>query len=158
MKKYINILGVLSILTVVAFAASPVTVKNTSLVFNKKVKKWVVKENVVSGDVVKYVNTLKNSGDRTAADLIIISNIPTDVIFLNKSAKCSDKKGCSITYSVGKNKKFDNPKNLKVKVFNNEGEEVKKTAKPADYVKVRWVVKELKPNASIELFYRGKVR
>ena len=101
---------------------------------NKKVK-WVKATKVIPGTKIRYLNTLSNTGDQAAEDLVITNPVPKHMQYLEGSAKCAG--ACTITYSLD-GKVFDMPDKLFV---TEKGK--KRRARASEYKAVKWVIERL---------------
>lgn len=102
----------------------------------QKVKAWVKADKVVPGTVIRYVNALKNSGNKLATKLVVDNPIPENMIYVGDSASCQT--GCSLFYSVDGGKHYKKPEAL----FVGLGEE-RHVAEASEYTHIRWIVERL---------------
>lgn len=100
------------------------------------VQEWVKAEKVIPGTVIRYVNSLKNSGKEVAEKLVIDNPIPKNMIYVGNSASCQSQ--CSLFYSVDGGKSYKKPEEL----FVGSGE-ARHIAKASEYTDIRWVVDRL---------------
>jgi len=152
-KLYIALMMISSLLIASVHAEVSITSQSYQKVLKKKKEKWLKASKVVPGAVVKYVNTLKNSGKGTAENLSIINAIPKHMLYVKGSAKC--KKKCTITYSVDGGKTFNKPKKLFVK---DKKTRKSRRAKAKEYTAIRWVVTKLKGKKKTTVEYKARLK
>jgi len=117
----------------------------------EKIKEWVKASKVVPGTVIRYVNTLDNSGDKPATKLIVNNPIPENMEYIANSATCQST--CTITYSVDGGKSFKQPEEL----FLGVGEE-RHMAKASEYTDIRWVVNSLAATSQSTVEYKARLK
>ncbi len=115
----------------------------------EKTYEWVKAEKIVPGTVIRYVNTLSNSGKKKATKLVVKNSIPKHMEYIANSAACEN--GCKLLYSV------DNGKNFKMvsELYVGEAEE-RHLAKAFEYTDIMWIVNAL--TAKTESFVEYKAR
>lgn len=106
----------------------------------KEVKKRLLAEQTIPGDVLFMTIKYKNSGDESAKNVKIDNPIPAGTIFQANSAWGDN---VEIQYSIDGGKTFKKPTELTYQVENSKGEKEKKKANPEQYNAVRWVVNEI---------------
>jgi len=117
----------------------------------EKIKEWAKTEKVVPGTVVRYVNTLENSGATTATKLLVKNPIPNNMEYVEGSASCQGT--CSLSYSVDGGKSFKNPSELYVGVG-----ESRHLAKASEYTDIRWVIEALGANSQSFVDYKAQLK
>ncbi len=143
---------------VVTMAQAEVTINSTSLQevakvmpTGEKTKAWVKAEKIVPDTVVKYVNTLTNSGTEVATHLVVKNPIPKNMEYVANSASCQS--GCKITYSVDGGASFQEASEL----FLGVGE-ARHLAKASEYTDIQWVVATLNGNAQSSVEYKARLK
>ena len=144
------------VLSIIALNAN-VTINSTSYQeevttseTGEKVKSWVKTHKVVPGSVVRYVNTLENSGTQPATSLVVNNPIPEHMEYVAGTASCQS--GCLITYSVDGGQTFKQASELFI-----EGEE-RHLAKASEYTDIRWVVEKLPSMAQSNVEYQARLK
>jgi uncharacterized repeat protein (TIGR01451 family) len=117
----------------------------------EKVKEWVKASKVVPGTVIRYVNTIENSGDKPAMQLVVNNPIPENMEYVANTAACEG--SCSITYSVDGGKSFNQPE----KLFVGEGKE-RHMARAAEYTDIKWVVDSLAAMSQSTVEYKARLK
>jgi uncharacterized repeat protein (TIGR01451 family) len=117
----------------------------------KKVKEWVKASKVVPGTVIRYLNTLTNSGDKKATKLVVNNPIPENMEYIANSASCQG--SCTISYSVDGGKTYKQPEELFVGV----GEE-RHQAQASEYTDIRWVVDALAATSQSAVEYKARLK
>ena len=117
----------------------------------EKVKEWVKASKVVPGTVIRYVNTLDNSGNKPATKLVVNNPVPENMEYVANSASCQG--SCVISYSVDGGKTYKQPEELFVGV----GED-KHLAKAAEYTNIRWVVAKLDSKTQSGVEYKARLK
>jgi len=117
----------------------------------EKNKVWVKTEKVVPGTVVRYVNTLKNTGANSATKLLVKNPIPENMEYVAESAKCQD--GCELSFSVDGGKSFKSPSKLYVGVGEN-----RHLAKASEYTDIRWVIDTLASDSMSFVEYKARLK
>jgi len=142
----------------VTMSQANVTISSTSLqevtkvtATGEKIKEWAKTEKVVPGTVVRYVNTLVNSGATTATKLLVKNPIPDNMEYIAGSAACQE--ACSLSYSIDGGKSFKSPSELYIGVG-----ESRHLAKPSEYTDIRWVLDSLSANAQSFVEYRARLK
>jgi len=148
----------LLLFSVVNLAQADVTISSTSLqeetkvtATGEKIKEWVKTEKVIPGTVVRYVNTLENSGSVTATNLLVKNPIPENMEYVADSALCQG--SCRLSYSVDGGKSFNTPSELYVGVG-----EKRHLAKASDYTDIRWVIDTLAANSQSFVEYKARLK
>jgi len=148
----------LLLFAVVNLAQANVSISSTSLQevtkvtpSGEKIKEWVKTEKVVPGTVVRYVNTLKNSGATTATKLLVKNPIPNNMEYVAGSASCQGM--CSLSYSVDGGQTFNDPSELYVGVSEN-----RHLAKASEYTDIRWVIDSLAANSQSFVDYKARLK
>jgi uncharacterized repeat protein (TIGR01451 family) len=117
----------------------------------KKVKEWVKASKVVPGTVIRYVNSLENSGEKSATKLVVNNPVPENMEYVANSASCES--GCSISYSVDGGKTYKQPEEL----FLGVGEE-RHVAQASEYTDIRWVVDSLDATSQSTVEYKARLK
>ncbi len=117
----------------------------------EKVKEWVKASKVVPGTVIRYVNTLDNSGDKPATKLVVNNPVPENMEYVANTASCQG--SCVISYSVDGGKTYKQPEEL----FLGLGED-KHLAKAAEYTDIRWVVDSLGATSQSSVEYKARLK
>ena len=146
------------LLVVASLAQANVTISSASFqeitkvtATGEKVKEWAKTEKVVPGTVVRYVNTLVNSGVTTATNLLVKNPIPENMEYIAGSALCQG--SCRISYSVDGGKSFNTPSELYV----GEGER-RHLAKASEYTDIQWVIDTLAENTQSFVEYKARLK
>jgi uncharacterized repeat protein (TIGR01451 family) len=146
------------VLAMMSMAQANVSINSTSLQEQKKVtatgetvKVWVKASKVVPGTVIRYVNTLDNSGDKSASKLVVNNPIPENMEYVANSAVCQS--SCSITYSVDGGKTYKQPEEL----FLGLGEE-RHMAKASEYTHIKWVIDALGASSQSSVEYKARLK
>jgi uncharacterized repeat protein (TIGR01451 family) len=91
---------------------------------------------VQRGDVLRYIVTGGNNGDKAVKNLTINQAIPQGMVYVLKSATVNDKQGAKITYSIDGGRSFvENPT---IKVTLPGGKEETRPAPASLYTHIRW--------------------
>ena len=117
----------------------------------EKVKEWVKAEKVVPGTVIRYVNTLNNSGNKPASTLVVSNPIPKNMEYVSDSAVCSS--SCSVSYSIDGGINYGQAEELYIGV----GEE-RHLAKASEYTDIRWVVDSLDAGLQSSVEYKARLK
>jgi uncharacterized repeat protein (TIGR01451 family) len=117
----------------------------------KKVKEWVKASKVVPGTVIRYVNSLENSGEKSATKLVVNNPVPENMEYVANSASCES--GCAISYSVDGGKTYKQPEEL----FLGVGEE-RHVAQASEYTAIRWVVDSLAATSQSAVEYKARLK
>lgn len=156
MKKILRASAIL--LAVVSMAQANVSISSASFqeltkvtLSGEKVTEWVKSEKIVPGTMVRYLNTLENSGSQIATKLLVKNPIPENMEYVANSAAC--KGTCSLSYSVDGGKSFKSPSELYVGV----GEE-RHLAKASEYTDISWVVDSLASNTQSFVEYKARLK
>ena len=135
------------------YAEVTITTRSYQKVIKKKKVKWVKATKVVPGNVVLYVNTIKNSGNETAENLTVVNAIPKHMVYLKRTARCKGK--CDITFSIDGGRHFAKPSKLIVK---DKKTKRRRRARPSEYTTIKWVVPSLKGGKKTTVQYRARLR
>jgi len=148
----------LLLFSAVTMSQANVTISSTSLqevtkvtATGEKIKEWAKTEKVVPGTVVRYVNTLVNSGNTTATKLLVKNPIPNNMEYVADSASCQGT--CSVSYSVDGGKTFNDPSELYVGVGEN-----RHVAKASEYTDIQWIVNSLSANSQSFVEYKARLK
>jgi len=117
----------------------------------EKVKEWVKASKVVPGTVIRYVNTLDNSGDKPATKLVVNNPVPENMEYVANTTSCQG--SCVISYSVDGGKTYKQPEEL----FLGLGED-KHLAKASEYTNIRWVVAKLDAKTQSAVEYKARLK
>jgi len=145
------ILSFILLYTVVLEAKVTINSASYQQVVKNGKKRWVKATKVVPGTIILYINTISNSGNSSASNLIIDNKIPKEMKYIRHSAK--SKLRANITYSVDNGKSYHKPNRLYVR---KHGKRVR--AKAYDYTNIRWVIKRLKAKTKTVVQYRAKLK
>jgi uncharacterized repeat protein (TIGR01451 family) len=118
-------------------------------------KQLDTKKAVLPGEVIRFIVSGKNEGNKSAKSLNITQHIPQGLIYqLNSATSGKDK---TLTYSIDQGKTFVANPMVKVTLANGKVEE--RPAPDSAYTHVRWDFnQQLQPNASLQVAYLTKVR
>jgi uncharacterized repeat protein (TIGR01451 family) len=113
------------------------------------------KKAVLPGEVIRFIVSGKNEGNKSAKSLNITQRIPQGLIYqLNSATSGKDK---ILTYSIDQGKTFVANPMVKVTLANGKVEE--RPAPDSAYTHVRWDFnQQLQPSASLQVAYLTKVR
>jgi uncharacterized repeat protein (TIGR01451 family) len=125
--------------------------KHVELKGGEKVTTWIKASKVVPGTIIRYVNSLENSGTQTASKLVINNPIPANMEYVASTASC--KSDCSVVYSVDGGKTFKEPSEL----FVGEGKE-RHVAKASEYTDIRWTVDALAATSQSSVEYKARLK
>lgn len=117
----------------------------------QKTKEWVKAEKIVPGTIIKYVNSLVNSGDKAASSLVVKNPIPKNMQYVANTAKC--KTVCKVTYSVDGGASFHASEELYV-----TEESGKRLAKASEYTDIMWVVDSLDAQTESFVEYKSQLK
>jgi len=144
--------------TVASLAQANVSISSTSFQELTKVtpsgeksKEWVKTEKIVPGTVVRYVNTLENSGVEIATKLLVKNPIPNNMEYVADSAACQGT--CSVSYSIDGGQTFNDPSELYVGVGEN-----RHVAKASEYTDIQWIVNSLSANSQSFVEYKARLK
>lgn len=115
------------------------------------IREWVKATKIVPGTVIKYVNSLENSGSQTATKLVVNNPIPENMEYVANSAMCQS--SCDVTYSVDGGRTFLEASEL----FVGEGVE-RHLAKASEYTNVRWVLDRLEGTSQSSVEYKARLK
>jgi uncharacterized repeat protein (TIGR01451 family) len=156
MKNFVKTSAI--VLAMMSMAQANVSISSTSLQeqikvspSGEKVKEWIKASKVVPGTVIRYVNTIENSGDKPARKLVVNNPIPENMEYVANTATCEGT--CIITYSVDGGKSFKKPEEL----FLGVGEE-RHMAKATEYTDIRWVVDTLATTSQSTVEYKARLK
>jgi len=148
----------LVLFTVASLAQANVSISSTSFQELTKVtpsgeksKEWVKTEKIVPGTVVRYVNTLENSGVEIATKLLVKNPIPNNMEYVADSAACQGT--CSVSYSIDGGQTFNDPSELYVGLGEN-----RHIAKASEYTDIRWIVDALLANSQSFVEYKARLK
>lgn len=117
----------------------------------QKTKAWVKADKIVPGTVIKYVNSLVNSGDKKASHLVVKNPIPKNMQYVANTAQCETT--CKITYSVDHGATFHVAGALYV-----TEESGKRLAKASEYTDIMWVVDTLDAKTKSFVEYKAQLK
>lgn len=117
----------------------------------QKVKEWVKAEKVIPGTVIRYVNSLENSGKKLATKLVVENQIPQNMTYVGNSASCQTE--CSLFYSVDGGKNYKKPEALFV-----GSDEERQLAKASEYTHIRWVVNRLASVSTSTVEFKAQLK
>jgi len=117
----------------------------------EKVVEWVKASKVVPGTVIRYVNSLANSGIKSATKLVINNPIPENMEYVANTASCQSM--CHISYSIDGGKTFKEASDLLVGV----GQE-RHVAKASEYTNIRWVLNSLAATSKSAVMYNARLK
>ena len=117
----------------------------------EKVKTWVKASKVVPGTVIRYVNSLDNSGDIRADKLVVNNPVPENMEYVASSASCQT--GCSLSYSVDGGKSYKKAEKLYVGVGKK-----RHLAKASEYTNIRWVLDRLEATSQSSVEYKARLK
>jgi len=117
----------------------------------EKVKEWVRASKVVPGTVIRYVNSLENSGDKAATKLVVNNPVPENMEYVANSASCAGT--CLISYSVDGGEHYGQAEALYVGV----GQE-RHLAKASEYTNIRWVLESLDARSKSSVEYKARLK
>lgn len=117
----------------------------------EKVKSWVKSHKVVPGTVIRYVNSIENSGVDEAQKLVIDNPIPENMLYLPNTATCQS--SCEVTYSADGGVSFHTPTELYIGV----GQE-RHIARASEYTNIRWVVDALLASSQSYVEYQARLK
>jgi len=117
----------------------------------EKVKEWVKASKVVPGTVIRYVNSLENSGDKAATKLIVNNPVPENMEYVANSTSCAG--ACLVSYSVDGGEHYAQAEALYVGV----GQE-RHLAKASEYTNIRWVLDSLDTSSQSSVEYKARLK
>lgn len=117
----------------------------------EKEKEWVRASKVVPGTVIRYVNSLENSGEQSATKLVVSNPVPTNMEYVANSASCQSE--CTLSYSVDGGKSYKQPEEL----FLGVGAE-RHIANASEYTHIRWVVDSLSATSQSSVEYKARLK
>ena len=120
----------------------------------KTLKKLVVANNFIPGDIIVYTINYNNAGTETATNAVIDDPIPEGTKYLPGSATGE---GSDITFSIDKGKSYLKPSYLFYEVSAGNGKTEKKMATPDEYTNIRWTISSIPPGGKGEATFRVKV-
>lgn len=130
-----------------------ITTRSYQKVIKKKKPVWVKATKVVPGNVVLYVNTIKNSSKERAENLTVVNAIPEHMSYIKGTARCKGK--CDITFSIDGGKRFAKPSKLIVK---DKKTKKRRRARATEYTTIKWVVPSLKGGEKTTVQYRARLQ
>ena len=156
MKNFVKTSAI--VLAMMSMAQANVSISSTSLQeqtkvspSGEKVKEWVKASKVVPGTVIRYVNSLNNSGDKSATKLVVNNPVPENMEYIASSASCAST--CTLSYSVDGGKTYKQPEEL----FLGVGEE-RHMAMASEYTDIRWVVDALAATSQSTVEYKARLK
>ena len=156
MKK--NLVALSLLFAVASMAQAEVSISSVSLQelttkskSGEEIKSWVKTQKVVPGTIVRYVNTLENSGDTVAKGLSVKNPIPENMEYVEGSATCEG--SCILTYSVDGGISFKKPSELYVGVG-----EKRHLAMASEYTNIQWMIAELSAHSKSFVDYKAKLK
>jgi len=123
------------------------------VVVNGKEKKEELQplpDKVYPGDVIEYKIIATNVSNEELKNVVIKARIPKGTVYVPKSATGEPE------FSIDNGKTFSKEP-VKYFVVEN-GKKVEKIATPDMYTNLRWKIDSIKPNETVELTYRVKVK
>ena len=148
----------LLLFSVVTMSQANVSISSTSLQevtkvteTGEKIKEWAKTEKVVPGTLVRYVNTLVNSGNTTATKLLVKNPIPKNMEYVAGSAACQG--SCSLSYSIDGGQSFNSPSELYIGIGEN-----RHLAKASEYTDIRWIIDSLAANSQSFVEYKARLK
>lgn len=117
----------------------------------EKVQEWEKASKVVPGTVIRYVNSLQNSGQMTATKLVVNNPVPQNMEYVANSASCVS--SCSLSYSVDGGSSYAQAESL----FVGDGVE-RHLAKASEYTHIRWTVDSLASTAQSVVEYKARLK
>jgi len=117
----------------------------------QQVREWVDASKVIPGTVIRYVNSLENSGTQLATKLVVNNPIPENMEYLANTASCQSI--CSISYSVDGGKTFKEASDLFVGI----GEE-RHVAQASEYTNIKWVLDSLSATSQSAVEYKARLK
>ena len=106
------------------------------------------------GEIIIYTLTVANTGDETAANVVVNDPIPEGTAFLPGSATGSSEP----TFSIDGGKTFQKPSLLTYEITNSDGTKEKRVASPNQYSAIRWQIPQVAAGAKDELSFKVKVK
>lgn len=156
MKIFLTTL--LGLFAVVSMAQADVSISSSSFQetlkvspSGEKVKTWEKATKVVPGTVIRYVNTLLNSGTQVATKLVVKNPIPKNMLYVANSATCSSE--CTVSYSVDGGSSYYQASELYVGLG-----EKRHLAKASDYTNIQWVVSRLNATSQSSVEYKALLK
>jgi len=152
MKKFLIIpLFLFSMLSVLQAKVSISTVSHQLVIkknrSGKEIRQWAETTKVIPSTIIRYTNTVKNSGSSKAEDLVIINAIPKQMQYIQGSAKCKSR--CKISYSVDGGKSYAFANRLYIRG---------KRANSSQYTHIKWIVAKLSGGKKDTVEYRAKLK
>ena len=148
----------IALLAIMSMAQADVSISSTSLQektkvssSGEKVKEWIKAEKVVPGTVIRYVNTLNNSGNTPATQLVVNNPIPKNMQYVANSAICAT--SCSVSYSIDSGKSYHRAEELYIGVA-----EERHLANTSEYTDIRWVVDSLSASSQSSVEYKARLK
>jgi len=117
----------------------------------KKIIKWQSVKKAVPGDIIKYVNSVKNSSPSEIKNVVVRNKINPNLIYIPKSAKAQSK--ATIKFSVDGGKTFKLAKNLYV-VKNGK----KRVATYKDYNAIEWSIDSVGSKKTVNVEFKAKIK
>lgn len=112
------------------------------------------KVTVNPGDVLRYIVTGRNEGDRLAKKFVVTQPIPKQMAYVLGSA--TNNGNAKTTYSIDNGKSFVETPTVQVRLANGQ---VETRPAPAEaYTHIRWNFGDAKPKAMVNAMYQVKVR
>ena len=117
----------------------------------EKTKAWVKTHKVIPGTIIRYVNSLNNSGIQMAKHLVVSNPIPNNMEYIAGSASCVSE--CIIKYSVDGGQIFD----VTSELFLGMGEE-RHLAQAKEYTHIQWVLNTLDGQSNSNVEYQARLK
>jgi len=117
----------------------------------EQVVEWVKASKVIPGTIIRYVNSLENSGSQLATKLVVNNPIPKNMEYILNSATCQS--ACNISYSVDDGKTFKEASNLFVGVG-----KARHLAKASEYTNIKWILNSLEATAQSAVAYKARLK
>ncbi|GGS01904.1 hypothetical protein [Deinococcus sedimenti] len=114
-------------------------------------------KNVLPGDVISQVVTVRNTSGKTVRQLPLTLPVPKDTRYLAPESGLND---ATVQYSIDGGKTFASAPLKKTVTVTENGRSVTRevTVNPSEYTTVRWTIAELGVNDTLKLGYRIQVR
>ena len=136
---------------------SPVSISSAALVEVKEASpegrlevKRVPADKILPGEIVIFVNTIANSGEVAAADILLNNPVPEHMVYIEDSAIGEQ---AAITFSVDGGQSYDSPEKLII----TEADGTKRSATVQDYTHIQWQLEQpLEPGTTREVEFRAK--
>lgn len=109
---------------------------------------------IESGAVLYFTLRIVNEGDETATNVVVDNPIPEETTYVDGSAGGPNSE---IMFSIDNGESYGKSDELMYEFTRFSGDKEMRKARPEMYTDIRWVVQDVPPGATGELFFQVEV-